>query len=52
MYLGAKDGVEDGSAPFSAPLVDLGQFSFLTKPYFVMLFSPLVFAGAYVVGGL
>ena len=32
MYLGPKDNAEDGSSPLSAPLINLGAWSFLTKP--------------------
>merc|ERR1740138_2042070 len=52
MYLGAKDGSEENSAPLSAPLLDLGDWSFLVKPYFILLFSPLALCAVAIGVGL
>ena len=48
MYLGAKDKADDGSSPLSKPVLDIlpEEWNFLLKPYFIMLFSPLVLATA------
>ena len=48
MYLGAKDKADDGSSPLSKPVIDVlpEGWNFLLKPYFIMLFSPLVLATA------
>ena len=51
MYLGAKKDAADDSAPLSAPLLDLGEWSFFVKPYYIILFTPLLLAGAYIVSG-
>merc|ERR1711907_230501 len=50
MYLGAKDNVEEGTAPLSKPIFDLGAWSFLTRPYFILIFSPFFLVSTLLLG--
>ena len=49
MYLGAKDNSEDGDSFLSKPIIDLGAYSFILKPYFIALFTPFALCVAYLV---
>ena len=50
MFLAAKDGDANGpSASLGRGLVDLGDWSFLTAPYFIALFTPLALCAVYVI---
>ena len=51
MFLGPRDDVDDDSAPLASPLVDLGSWSFLVKPYFIILFTPFALAAFAVLSG-
>ena len=52
MYLAERSGDANGpSAGLGRGLIDLGDWSFLTAPYFILLFTPFALCAVAILGG-